>query len=136
MKKTGRVIALYVLLVALLTACRPQQIPIATGSIRIAGAHDYLDSVQIQGNGSMRVYRRYSDVDAYCTSDSAVMAKVMHIWNDKELANQAVYFKYRYPIVGETTTDLSNIRPGVCFTEPNMTLNILLDVSSEPIPLQ
>lgn len=124
------------LLVALLVACTPQQNPIATGSIRIAGAHDYLDSVQLQGNGSMRVYRRYSDVDAYCTADGAVMTKVRRIWNDKELANQAVYFKYRYANTFETTSDRANIRPGVCFTEPNLTLSILLDVSTEPIPIE
>ena len=133
MKKLSLVIALMLVLV---TSCTPQQIPIATGSIRIAGAHDYLDSVQIQGNGSMRVYRRYSDVDVYCTSDAAVMAKVKQIWGDKERANQALYFKYRYANVGESTTNLSNIRPGVCFVEPNITLNILLDISSDPIPLE
>jgi|GEM_PF-5019709 len=136
MKRTGLLLMLVAGLVLSLLSCKPQQIPIATGSIRVAGAHDYLDSVQIQGNGSMRVYRRYSSVDAYCTSDAAVMAKVTRIWNDKELASQAVYFKYRYPIVGESTTDMGNIRPGVCFTEANMTLNILLDISTDPIPLQ
>ena len=110
MKKSGLIVTLFMFV--LVTSCTPQQIPIATGSIRIAGAHDYLDSVQIQGNGSMRVYRRYSDVDVYCTSNAAVMAKVTSIWGDKERANQALYFKYRYANAGESTTNLSNIRPG------------------------
>ena len=78
MKKSGLIVTLFMLV--LVTSCTPQQIPIATGSIRIAGAHDYLDSVQIQGNGSMRVYRRYSDVDVYCTSDAAVIGPESKAW--------------------------------------------------------
>lgn len=113
----------------LLAGCAtPQEIEGSSGQVKEGFWRDYLDSYQMQGNGTMRLYRRYSDVDAYCVLDKALQEKLRDYFNEGPDATYVV--SYRMPTRFEFTGDMYSTEPGRCYTESKLALWVVTDVTA------
>lgn len=112
-----------------LTGCGTvQEIEGSSGQVKQGFWKDYLDSYQMQGNGSMRLYRRYSDVDAYCVLDKNLQQEIQRAFH--EGVERTYVVSYRGYKASEFSYTRSDLTVGQCYTETNMDLWIVTDFSA------